>query len=245
MQKLRLLSSNTLKIIACASMLLDHIGLMLFPSLIIFRILGRIAFPIFAFMIAQGTRYTKNKLKYLMCVLIFACICQVGLSAFSSSDYLCVLVTFSISIVVIYAFDLFKRLLFSQNATTPQKIVSALVALFAIAVAFFLNYASRVEYGFFGIMLPVLVSLPYMPEGAPEKIKRLDTHLCSLILCAIGMCLMLLDSPMGKIQLFSFLALPLLLLYSGKRGKWRLKYFFYIFYPTHIALIALVAILVR
>ena len=94
-------------------------------------------------------------------------------------------------------------------------------------------------------MLPVLVSLPRMPEGAPDTLKRYDTHLVSLALCAIGMCLMLLDAPLGKIQLFSFLALPILLLYSGKKGKLKLKYFFYIFYPAHIVILALIAILVR
>lgn len=245
MQKLKLLSSNALNLIACASMLLDHIGLMLFPGVTAFRILGRIAFPIFAFMIAEGTKYTKNRYKYLVCMLIFACICQTGLSVASENAAPCVLVTFSFSIVVIYALDAFKRTLLCKDARVAQKIIAPILLVLAVATVFFLNMLSRVEYGFFGIMLPVLVSLPHLPEGAPEKIKRLDTHLSSLALCAFGMCLMLLDAPMGKIQLFSFLALPLLLLYSGKRGKWRLKYFFYIFYPTHIVLIALVAILMR
>ena len=59
------LTNNQLKIIAMVSMLLDHVGLLFFPEEPIFRILGRIAFPIFAYMIAEGCRYTKNRAKYL------------------------------------------------------------------------------------------------------------------------------------------------------------------------------------
>ena len=59
------LTNNQLKIIAMVSMALDHIGLLFFPDAAIFRILGRIAFPIFAYMIAEGCRYTKNRAKYL------------------------------------------------------------------------------------------------------------------------------------------------------------------------------------
>ena len=44
-------------------------------------------------------------------------------------------------------------------------------------------------------------------------------------------------------QPFSLLALPLLALYNGKRGKWRLKYFFYVFYPAHLGLIYLIGVL--
>ena len=55
------LSGNQLKIIAAISMTVDHLGFILFPSLIILRIIGRIAFPIFAYMIAEGCRYTKNE----------------------------------------------------------------------------------------------------------------------------------------------------------------------------------------
>ena len=59
------LTNNQFKIIAMVSMLLDHMGLLFFPDEQIFRILGRIAFPIFAYMIAEGCRYTKTRAKYL------------------------------------------------------------------------------------------------------------------------------------------------------------------------------------
>lgn len=53
-QNIRILNGNMLKIIAAITMTIDHIGAILFPHILILRIIGRIAFPIFAFMIAEG-----------------------------------------------------------------------------------------------------------------------------------------------------------------------------------------------
>ena len=61
-----ILTGNQLKLIAAAAMLLDHMGILLFPRITIFRILGRLAYPVFAFMIAEGCRYTRNKLRYFL-----------------------------------------------------------------------------------------------------------------------------------------------------------------------------------
>ena len=60
MEKLKTLSGNALKIIATILMVIDNVGYIIFPSVLAFRIIGRISFPIFAFMIANGTKYTKN-----------------------------------------------------------------------------------------------------------------------------------------------------------------------------------------
>ena len=47
------------------------------------------------------------------------------------------------------------------------------------------------------------------------------------------------------VVLFSFLVIPLLLMYNEKRGKWKIKYFFYLFYPLHLAVIYLINLLIR
>jgi hypothetical protein len=57
------LTGNQLKLIAAGAMLADHVGLMFFPEAELLRIIGRLAFPIFAFMIAEGCKYTRNKLR--------------------------------------------------------------------------------------------------------------------------------------------------------------------------------------
>ena len=57
--------------------------------------------------------------------------------------------------------------------------------------------------------------------------------------------LLFLAADFGGVQYYSLLAIPLLLLYSGKRGKANLKYFFYIFYPVHLAVLQGIAWIVR
>ena len=54
------LSGNQLKLIALITMTVDHMGLILFDQFILLRIVGRLAFPIFAWMIAEGCRHTRR-----------------------------------------------------------------------------------------------------------------------------------------------------------------------------------------
>jgi hypothetical protein len=78
-------------------------------------------------------------------------------------------------------------------------------------------------------MVPLFASV-FM--GANNKWDRISVHVSML---GIGLLLLCMDS--GSTQLWCVMALPLLYLYSGKRGKWNLKYFFYIFYPAHLVLL--------
>ena len=70
------LSNNQLKIIAMISMFIDHLGLQIFPTESIYRIIGRIALPIFAYMIAEGCKYTRKRWLYLLKILSLGLICQ-------------------------------------------------------------------------------------------------------------------------------------------------------------------------
>jgi len=70
------LSNNQLKMIALVCMTIDHIGAYILTDWIILRIIGRIAFPIFAYMIAEGCAYTKNRKKYLGVMAVTAVLYQ-------------------------------------------------------------------------------------------------------------------------------------------------------------------------
>ena len=105
MQKTTGLTGNQLKLIAMAAMTIDHIGVQLFPNVLLLRIIGRLALPIFAYMIAQGCRYTKNKARYLLTIAAVAALCQIVYFVAMDSLYQCILVTFSLSIVLIYVLD--------------------------------------------------------------------------------------------------------------------------------------------
>ena len=66
MKKYEILNGNALKIIALISMIIDHVGVMLFPYELWLRCLGRISLPIFAYMVAEGCQYTRNMKKYFL-----------------------------------------------------------------------------------------------------------------------------------------------------------------------------------
>ena len=106
-----LLSGNMLKIIAAISMTLDHIGVIFFPQSFLLRCLGRLALPIFSFMIAEGCRYTRHRLRYFLGIFLLGTGCQLVYYLVSRSTYLNVLLAFSLSILMIYALQVWKHTL--------------------------------------------------------------------------------------------------------------------------------------
>jgi hypothetical protein len=227
-------------------MLIDHIGYVLFPKITILRILGRLAFPIFSFMIAEGCHYTKNKIKYFLTVFILGAFCQGVYAVFDSSSALefNILITFSISILIVYALQTFKESFFEEKVNYLKQILSLLSLISLIVGAYFLSKYVTIDYGFWGTLAPAFLTLIRVPKGSLNKVwQSIDNHFTRLLF--FGGCLVLVAFSVGGIQIYSLLALPLLLLYSGKRGKYKLKYFFYIFYPTHLAIIQGVAYLVQ
>lgn len=229
------LSGNMLKIIAAISMSLDHIGVIFFPQSFLLRCLGRLALPIFSFMIAEGCRYTRHRLRYFLGVLLLGTGCQLVYCLVSRSMYLNVLLAFSLSILMIYALQVWKRTLTSGHSAL-QRCLGALLFLESVAGTFLLNHLFVIDYGFWGCMLPVFAALFHFPDPeAPQGLKKLDRNLIHVLSLTLGM--LLLISVNQARQYFSLLTIPLLLLYSGKRGKHKMKYFFYIFYPLHLALL--------
>ncbi len=232
MFKLRFLSANTLKLLAALFMLIDHIGVFLFPEVEIFRYVGRLSFPIFAFMISEGAKYTKNKTNYVLGISSLALFCQVVIYYYDNKNLrMSILVTFTLSLLVIYALQNFKKELFDGN---KQKALTAiwLFAITLLSVYVFTCFFS-VDYGFIGVLTPVFASFfDFKDTCAPEKLKKLD-RLYIRVLC-MGIILLYFATVTVPYQHFSLLALPLLLIYSEKRGRINLKYFFYVFYPVHI-----------
>lgn len=220
------LTGNQLKLIALITMTIDHIGARLFPHITILRIIGRLAMPIFAYMIAQGCRYTRNKARYILTIAAVALVCQlVYFFAMGSLDQ-CILVTFTLSIGLIFALDAAMK-----NPTFANVTIAALASLsvwFISRILPKLLPGFHVDYGFFGILLPVLIWL------GKSKWQ-------SIALCAFGLILLSIGE---HIQWFSLLTIPLLCLYNGKRGKAKLKYLFYIYYPAHLALLYLISVLI-
>ena len=224
------LSGNALKLIAVLAMLTDHIGVLFFPQYPIFRVIGRLAYPIFAFMIAEGCHYTKNRLRYFLSIFLLGVFCQISHLTLSANTHLNILLTFSCSIPLICLLQAWKA------GKNPW-----LLAIFCAAVTFVyvLNEYLTLDYGFWGIMIPVLAAVCHPARGnaySPDQ--------NSLSVLSLGLGLLLLSMRSGSVQYYSFLALPLLYLYSGRRGNGNYKYAFYLFYPLHLALLLAIAQLI-
>jgi len=206
------LSGNLLKIIAVISMFIDHMGFFLFPDTVIFRIAGRIAFPVFAFMISESCRYTRNRLRFFLTLFLYAVIIQTVLFISTGSSFMNIFFTLSVSALVIYSKP-------ENYASSSELLRFILTLVFTYIVAEKFN----LDYGFFGCVLPLFASFYE------------DNKLYRVAVFTLG--LFLLSLSVGKIQYYCLLSVPLIYLYSGKRGKYNIKYFFYAFYPAHLILI--------
>ncbi len=230
-----------IKIIASISMLLDHMGMILFPNALWLRILGRIALPLYALCIAEGFRHTRSRSKYFLRIFILGALCQVVYFFVSSEPYLGILITFSLSIILLClldalicackaqksaVLDVFAKI-FKRSLPRPAGIaICAVLLVLALGGVTLLNHYIRVDYGLTGVLLPVLIYL-----GGSSRWGRFGGAAAGTLMLACN-----LEGSLTP-RVWSLLALAPLALYNGKPGKYKLKYFFYIFYPAHLVLI--------
>ena len=207
------LTGNQLKIIAMITMTCDHVGMQLFPHLLWLRMIGRLSMPIYAYMIAEGCRHTRNRKKYLLRLLGMGVLCQVVYLVAMGSLYQCILITFSLSVGLIWLMD-------EESGKLTRKAQLGILAVFFICVVLpdlLPNTDFEVDYGLPGVLLPVLI------YGAGTR---------GLL---IGLALLALKY--GGIQWLAFLSVPLLLMYNGRRGKTNIGKLFYWYYPIHLVVI--------
>ena len=226
----RFLSGNLLKLVAAFTMLIDHMGVIFFPEHPIFRIIGRLSFPLYAFFIAEGCHYTKNRLRYFRQIFLLGVACQAVYFFASGDTHLNILLTLSCSILMIYALQTWK-----ERKKFPYLLLFAAV----VAGVYVLCQYIQLEYAFTGAMLPVWITLGDPPRG--QEIGRRH-HWLRVAFATVGLLLVSMDS--ATLQYYCLLVLPLLMLYSGKRGKGNYKYAFYLFYPLHLVALQVIAWLI-
>ena len=213
------MKATQLKVIGIISMTIDHIGYFLFPQMTVLRVIGRLAYPIFAYMIAEGCRYTKNKARYFCTMLAIACACSVVTYFAERSLYQSIFTTFSCTILLIFALDAAVK-----TAERAEKFfwgICAAVLTFLYFAVFQLRMIPGFEtdYGFLGVITSVLV---WLGRSKAEKLSGLTVGLC------------LLSAELGTVQFCSLAAAGLLYFYNGERGNHSLKWAFYGYYPLHI-----------
>ena len=221
------LTGNQLKFLALVTMTCDHVGVSLFPQAGWLRIIGRLALPVFAYMIAEGCRYTRSRMRYFLSLVAVAALCQLVYFFAMGSLYMCIMVTFSLSVAMIYLWD------YAMTRPAPQGgflVLGALCVLWVLCeVPLFRGTDFCIDYGIFGVLLPVLIYL-----GKDRK--------QAFAMTALGLVLLALSR--GGIQWYGLLDLIPLAFYDGTRGKAKLKYLFYIYYPAHLAVIWLLGFII-
>jgi hypothetical protein len=236
------LSASTLKLLGCVFMLIDHVGVILFPDVELFRVIGRLAYPFFAYFIAEGCRYTRNKLKRFLLVLGLGALCE-GVYLFMMGELEGgILMNFCFAILLIYQVQAIKKAL-ARGKWGVAILWLLLFMASAAGVYVFSEEVLYVDYGFWGVLIPVWTVLPDYKEGeAPKWLEPFSNRWVKLALFSGGLLLLCISRGLFEnIQSFSLLALPLLALYNGQPGRKGLKYGFYIFYPVHLAVLWVIA----
>ena len=234
------LNGNILKILACIFMLMDHMGYILWPEIEWLRWVGRLAFPIFAFFIAEGCKYTRNKYRYFGVILCLGLIMALIQYLATNELYINIFLTFSVSILLVYFLHYIKKIIFENSTPKMSVAYFAILLALAIIVTLFVDSIVNFDYGFWGILVPVFFSIPNTRGiNVPESIIKFDNLYSKLLFGLIGLIILSIGNSMSY-QWICLFALVLLSLYNGERGKINIKYFFYIFYPAHIALLYLI-----
>lgn len=136
------MTSFVLKLIGIFIMFCDHVGDAILGEFSFLNLIGRIAFPIFAFQAVQGYIHTKNLKKHMLKLFIFACISQIPfslfLSTFSNEFVLNIFFTFLLGLFALYLYD-----------RCSNKFLGFLIVLCISILGYFLH----VDYQSFGILL--------------------------------------------------------------------------------------------
>lgn len=218
------LDTNFLKLVAIISMAVDHTMKNFFPDNIALAIIGRIAFPLFAYCLVVGCLYTRSTKKYIGRLFAFAIISQpFFVMAFHPTWE-----SFIENILVLNIFFTLIAGVLVINALMNIK-KNWWMILIAVAMVFFLG----LDYGIYGIILMVIFYLC--------RNKNWLSFILVFILMSFslpGDFVHVFGFGIG-LQFFAVLSLPFIYIHTSIRPKIN-KYFFYIFYPAHLFTIFLI-----
>ncbi|MEW9096059.1 MAG: TraX family protein [Clostridiaceae bacterium] len=237
------LSGSTLKIMAVISMLIDHIAAVLILVGIYYkfipyaentamyyssnlktiyrlmRAVGRISFPIFCFLLVEGYIHTSNKKKYALRLFIFALISEIPFNlAFGNKIFIPasrlnnVFFTLFLGVCVMYIIEFINNKKINKVATAIA--IIATIVVFGVIAKFI-----RCDFNYYGILC---IALFYIFRE--NRLLQILSGIIVFSYLAIG--------SFGII----YLSLLAIYFYNGQRGL-KIKYFFYIFYPSHLLIL--------
>lgn len=237
--KYKFINRDWLKIIAMLLMLSDHIWATIIPGNQWMTYIGRMAFPIFAFMIVEGFTYTSDYKKYAQRLLIFALISEIPFNLFYASSMVYpfhqnVLFTLLLGLVAIRAID---------SAWRDPSMVGIARAVGITILTVLGGTLGMTDYGGMGVLTVIMFyitgKLPYVWVWRLVGMYLLNIHFF------VGEFIPL--EKMGRTyefttQGFAVLALIPLVLYNGRKGTSSkvFQYSMYIFYPAHMLILYMI-----
>ncbi len=239
----RTLNSFQLKVIAITLMVIDHTGALFFPQVMFLRIIGRLSFPLFAFLIAQGFFHTRSVKKYLLrlgvCAVVFqlpdwfsTIYSKLTNNPFFGAHY--VLNIFATLFFGLAAIALFDRL-------KTKGLIWSWLAAIAMAV---LAQVTGADYGAYGVMYMLMFYL----SGTDVKKIFIGITLLHVAYGGYEAITSLIRTGYPAfphaIQLFSIFSAFLVSKYNHEPGR-KMKFFFYAFYPGHMILLYIIDALIR
>lgn len=214
------LNSFQLKWIAIITMVIDHVGAVLFPHHMMFRVIGRIAFPIFCFLLVEGFFYTRDIYRYLMRLGVFAVLSEIPYDLAFHGRVLevggqNVFFTLFLGVLLMYLMEKNRN-----NGSLPVRSMYVLLIMWAASVF-------RTDYSYRGILLILIYYLLHdrkelkIPVGAAWN---------------IFFYMNIRNLARIPVQYFGAFASVPIALYNGERGP-KIRYFFYLFYPCHLLIL--------
>ncbi len=240
-----MLTSNMLRGLACLFMLSDHLWATIVPGNMWMTYLGRLAFPIFAFQIAEGYRHTSDFRKYAQRLLIFGLISEIPFNLMYAGGFIFpfhqnVMFTLLLGLLSIRAIDTIR-----QNIQSHASFKTSIRPILILAGCLLGATIGFVDYGFWGVMIVILFHVLRDFRGA--QILQLAAMI--YINCEAFKGMFIPVEFFGNTiefatQGFAVLALIPIWLYSGRKGRSSktLQYAFYAFYPVHMLVLVLLRI---
>lgn len=212
------MNSFILKFIAICSMFIDHLRYIIPTQPFAMAYIGRLAFPIFSFLIVQGYLHTRNLKKYILRIFIIAIISQIPYYFYFHNNTLNVLFTLILGLICINTYERFIK-------------KSKFLTITIILLIMFLSNFFNCDYSYYGISIILLFYI--------FRNNKIIMSISFLIISAIYYIIKYNFLETAQfILLYCFCALSLIpcLLYNGKQGP-KIKYLFYLFYPIHISIL--------
>ena len=233
------MTSFRLKIIALTAMFADHLWVV-FPDYIPFwfRGIGRLAYPIFVYLLAEGFRHTKSKEKFLLRLLVFAVISEIPydmalrneINFFTSTN---IFYTLFLGGMAICVYERFKE----KRGWQSMAVIAGLLP--SVIMATILS----TDYGSMGVLF---IFAMYVIKPRKLRLIAFGGFALSQFFPLVAAYFLGIEIPSNYLMMipFTLAVVPLIALYNGERGL-KAKWLFYAFYPAHMALLAFIAVMIN